>query len=115
MKTLIRAWKDDWNFRITIVFGVLFFIDAMLHDGWVHRWISIPYFTSVTYGIVMTFLRGLAFRKFRKRQEKLECRFQIAMKKEDMGEAGRVLKLLTDNLKEYREKIGFEPYKKEEL
>lgn len=94
-ETFIRAWKEDFNFKITVVFGAFFIIDGALHDGWVHRWISVPYFTSVAYGIVKIGMAHWAHRKFVKRQEELECRFKVAIEKEDDEEAMRALNLLS--------------------
>lgn len=113
MNGFIRIWKEDWNFRITVVFGVLYFID-LFSTGRVRVWITVPYFTSVVYAMIKIFLDYQSFRKFIKRQEELKGRFEAAWEKRDEAEAEKVLILLQDHLKEYGIKEGFIKPEKEE-
>lgn len=108
-----RVWKRDFNFRITVVFFVLYIIDLSL-DGELSVWIAVPYFTSMVYGMVKMFLKYRLHKKFIKEQEELRGRFEAAIEERDAEEATRMLILLEENLIEYGKKMGFKPYKREE-
>lgn len=108
-----RTWKEDFNFRITIVFWVLYCIDII--DGEFTDWIVVPYFTSLIYGFVKFFLNHRVHRKFMKEQEELHGRFDAAMERQDIEEVKKLLALLEENLIEYEKKMGLKPYEREEL
>lgn len=106
MKSFIEMWKRDFNFRITVVFGVLYFIDLGL-SGKVHIWIWVPYFTSMAYNAVKMGLEHRIYRNFMKENGKLQDRFEVAAEKKDLGEMERVLVLMTEGCVEYEKKMGF--------
>ena len=110
MNAFISIWKKDFNFRITVVFAILYFIDLGF-NGRVRASIVVPYFTSMIYSMVKMFLWFLALGRFKKRQNKLQAKFEAALNIKDTEEAGRVLVLLIKNASEF-----FGPdVKKEEL
>ncbi len=108
------VWKKDFNFRILVVFWILFCFDAVLNETY-NPWITIPYLTSLFYSWVKVFLEHRAHRKFMKVQKELQGRFEAAIEKRDKEEVEKLIALLEKHLIEYGEKMGFEPCKKEEL
>jgi hypothetical protein len=114
MNAFMRAWKRDFNFRLTIVFGVFYFLGIAL-TGKVHAVFIVPYFTCLIYGMVKMGLERRAFKKWMKRNEELQVKFEAAMGKGDHEEAEKVLDMLTNHLTEQAIKDGIELPKKEEL
>lgn len=106
MKSFIEIWKRDFNFRITVVFGVLYFIDLGL-SGKVHIWIWVPYFTSVAYSGVKAGVEHKIHRRFMKENKKLQDRFEVASEKRDLREMERLLVLMTEAGIEYGKKMGY--------